>query len=283
MRFSQRIGKTAVSKIIQIESMDQDLRFSLWNTFKVLIIDHLISRGQTHVFKEICKEFWVGFFKQPINWIPDSPSKTENDLKNKFLAFKWFEIYDFTEFIGGLEKKILMIDFQNFRKNCNQVFEQENSGYRFIGITISPITNPIELTEIEDAIDISGNHSSMRGANQHLLNSINKLSDKISPDYRNSIKESISAVESVAKVISGNKKDSLAGAIDKIKGRAKIHPALERGLKQIYGYTSDGGGIRHALMDENIPDYHDAKYMLVACSAFTNFLIGKASKNGFKL
>ena len=32
MRFSQRIGKTQVKSILQIESIDEDLLNSLWNT-----------------------------------------------------------------------------------------------------------------------------------------------------------------------------------------------------------------------------------------------------------
>ncbi|OFX35672.1 MAG: hypothetical protein A2X08_12530 [Bacteroidetes bacterium GWA2_32_17] len=118
----------------------------------------------------------------------------------------------------------------------------------------------------------------MRGANIHLKNSLDKISEKTNPDYRNSIKESISAVECVAKKISDNKNDSLGGALDKIKGKTKIHPALERGFKQIYGYTSDSDGIRHALEAETNCDFEDAKFMLVSCSAFINYLVSKANK-----
>ena len=110
-----------------------------------------------------------------------------------------------------------------------------------------------------------------------------KLSDRLTPDYRNSIKESISALESIAKVISKNPKDSLGAALDKIKGKLKIHPALERGFKQIYGYTSDTDGIRHALTEETTCDFADAKFMLVSCSAFINYLVIKANKAGISL
>ena len=66
--------------------------------------------------------------------------------------------------------------------------------------------------------------------------------------------------------------------MDKIKGRIKIHSALERGFKQIYGYTSDSDGIRHGLMEEPTCDFEDAKFMLVSCSAFINYLIAKSLK-----
>lgn len=49
--------------------------------------------------------------------------------------------------------------------------------------------------------------------------------------------------------------------------------------KKRYGWTSDTPGIRHALMTE--PDLHveDAKFMLVACSAFINYVIAKAARS----
>lgn len=75
-----------------------------------------------------------------------------------------------------------------------------------------------------------------------------------------------------------NGKDSLGSALDKIKKQINIHQALEKGLKQIYGYTSDSSGIRHALTDESNRDLEDAQYMLVSCSAFINYLIMKAEK-----
>jgi HPt (histidine-containing phosphotransfer) domain-containing protein len=59
-----------------------------------------------------------------------------------------------------------------------------------------------------------------------------------------------------------------------------IHHALKKGFSLIYGYTSDEGGIRHAMIGENKCDFDDAKYMLVSCSAFLNYLAGKASKAG---
>ncbi|AYM99371.1 hypothetical protein [Chryseobacterium sp. 3008163] len=72
----------------------------------------------------------------------------------------------------------------------------------------------------------------------------------------------------------------MGGALDKIKGKLKIHSALERGFKQIYGYTSDTDGIRHALTEDNNCDFEDAKFMLVSCSAFINYLVIKADKAG---
>jgi hypothetical protein len=46
----------------------------------------------------------------------------------------------------------------------------------------------------------------------------------------------------------------------------------------IYGYTSDAGGMRHALLEEASWDLADAKFMLVSGCALLNYLIIKAQK-----
>ncbi|MBY0098678.1 hypothetical protein [Mesobacillus maritimus] len=63
----------------------------------------------------------------------------------------------------------------------------------------------------------------------------------------------------------------------------QMHGALREGFLKIYGYTSDGDGIRHALIEEPSLSFEDAKFMLVACSAFVNYLVVKSEKAGITL
>lgn len=226
---------------------------------------------------------WHNFYKLPLDTIPKYYNESEKFIRDSFFNGQWYNVYDHLEFIANITSNSLPIASNKLKEFCNDIFEREFSGYRFIGNQISPITNENEVEEIENAIKQTGYLTSLKGANIHLDSALEKLSDKKSPDYRNSIKESISAIESVAKVISGNTKDSLGAALDKIKGRIKLHSALERGFKQLYGYTSDSDGIRHALMEDHNCDFEEAKYMLVSSSAFINYLVIKADKAGIKI
>ncbi|OFX35671.1 MAG: hypothetical protein A2X08_12525 [Bacteroidetes bacterium GWA2_32_17] len=281
MKFSQRIGITTLTKTIQIESVDDELKNCLWNSVKIFFLDSLDKYdkwGEKTKFEIFCKILWMNFYKLPIDTIENSDSQNEYFIRIRFFQFKWYEVFDFIEFLANINTEVIPFNPIQFKNFCNNILEKENSGYRFIDNNIAPITNSLEINEIEDAINNSGQFTALRGANIHLKNSLDKISEKTNPDYRNSIKESISAVECVAKKISDNKNDSLGGALDKIKGKTKIHPALERGFKQIYGYTSDSDGIRHALEAETNCDFEDAKFMLVSCSAFINYLVSKANK-----
>ena len=54
----------------------------------------------------------------------------------------------------------------------------------------------------------------------------------------------------------------------------KIHGGLKSAFDKLYGYTSDAKGIRH-VGDIGGPSstFEEAKFMLVACCAFINYLI----------
>jgi hypothetical protein len=58
---------------------------------------------------------------------------------------------------------------------------------------------------------------------------------------------------------------------------------LKSAFLSLYGYTSDANGIRHALLEEAQLTFEDAQFMLVACSAFVNYLTATAARHGTKL
>jgi hypothetical protein len=189
-------------------------------------------------------------------------------------------VFDFVEVLGDLQGN-LEDSARLFRVICNHVLKRESSAYRFVGKIISPVTNEAEINAIEDAA--ATDHDSLRPISTHIETALRLLSDRNKPDYRNSIKESISAVESLCRVIAGEKA-TLGQALKLVKEKVDLHPALEKGFSSLYGWTNDTGGIRHALSDESAAcDFEDAKYMLVSCSAFVNYLIAKAAKAGVTL
>ncbi len=123
-----------------------------------------------------------------------------------------------------------------------------------------------------------GNTLAPAGARDHIANALAKLSDRRNPDYRNSIKESISAVEAVCRLLSHQEKDELGKTLRILEDKAGLHRALSKGFSAIYGYTSDAEGIRHAMMDASTVQFEDAYFMLIVCSAFVNFLTQKFNK-----
>jgi len=79
----------------------------------------------------------------------------------------------------------------------------------------------------------------------------------------------------MCKLIAGDDRATLGTALKKLEDKVALHPALKKAFDHLYGYTSDEGGIRHALLDESDLKFEDAQFMLVTCSAFINYLKAK--------
>ena len=56
-----------------------------------------------------------------------------------------------------------------------------------------------------------------------------------------------------------------------------MHPALKQAFANLYGYTSDEEGIRHALLEEAVSrsGQDEAVFMLGACASFASYLARK--------
>jgi hypothetical protein len=273
--FSEKYGYKPKRTVMQRESMDVLLRNGLWN---VLFLDCLQSLTTKSYFSQLEKIqslvimiIWQDFFKLPLDEIPPECNIILKFFKTQFNKYEWYEVYDIMQFCSKL---IDDKDKSEFKSECNRVLERELSAYRFVGNVIAPITTETEIAEIEKAIMFDDPVAT------HLKTALDLLSNRESPDYRNSIKESISAVESICGIIAGKPKTMLGDALAVIRknGAIELHPALNAAFDKLYGYTSDADGIRHALLDETDLKQEDAIFMLVACSAFVNYLKVKMSR-----
>ena len=268
---------------MQLKSIDKPLRNGLWSAFYEAVAQDgkksykpdLIDKYSSYY--KFLESLWKRFYKYPMDTFfeddsPGSYGKSLEFVRNDFYKMKWFRVYEFLELV------VPHISYEphkkRFMENCNEMLKQENAGYRFIENEITQITSDEQIAEIEQAIDKTVTNA----VAVHLKRALELLSDRAEPDYRNSIKESISAVEALCVNLTGA--TTLGQALKKLDedSTIKTHSALIKAFEKIYGYTSDANGIRHSLLEEDSLEFEDAKFMLVSCSAFVNYLQAKAAK-----
>ena len=248
--FSKRKGLSVVRDSVQKNGMDDDLRHGLWNALHICIWQEITYSHYMQTFSSsnvygLFQNYWHNFFKLPLDNLPNHLDEARKRVRKYFFDCEWYEVYDFIEFTAQCCPENLADEYIGF---CNHILEKELSAYRFVGIQLTDITSAEELESIESAIDATTKYS---GARKHLKTALAHLSDRKSPDYRNSVKESISAVESLCVVVSGDSRATLGSALKSIEKKSQMHPALKKALSSLYGYTSDSGGIRHALLEES--------------------------------
>lgn len=279
-RFSERIGKRQTRLTVQKEEIDEILKNHIWNVFLICILNKFKNKPWKNVGstqRKYCQQLWIHFFNQRLDEFPSNGLTFFNITKEFFFKCEWYEIYDFIEFSINSYKPEKWEEDESMEKLIsllNHRLKRELSAYRIVNNTVTEITSNEEISAIEESLQINDDFKPVK---EHLKRALDHFSDRKNPDYRNSIKESISSIESLSSIITRRPKATLGQTLKEIEKSGKLHPALKSAFSNLYGYTSDANGIRHKLLDEDSIKQEDAKFMLVSCSAFINYLIQKIS------
>lgn len=286
--YSDKKGISPCNTTIQVDEFDDATRVQMNNLlFRIIetVLDNqrVFFEGNEDISQEFCSNIINDVFCESIILQEGQIFNWRKLYQNKMFGViedaAYNEVLDMIQYICQwlkchLNKHNKTLPFQVF----NDLFEREYVGYRFVDERIIPITDENEMQSIEDASKVP-----FDGCRAHIKKAIGFIADRENKDYKNSIKESISAVESICEVIVGNKKATLNDALKELEKKGTIiHPALNQAFQKLYAYTSDQGGIRHSdgMFESNVT-FEEAKFMLVSCSAFINYLIaeyGKGSK-----
>ena len=209
------------------------------------------------------------------DWYQEDLLKMQIFFNDQLDKLSWNQIYDFYEHLYIFSTTYWKLDILQIDiTKLNRILEEECSGYRFVDWVFAPIIDPIQIQAVQDILDHTD--EVMKLPKDHIKRALQLLSLKENPDYANSIKESISAVEWVCKKLNGI--DDSRWFAGTLKSLWIAHESLLQWFIKLYGWTSDAEWIRHPLMEESSLGQEDALYMLVICSAFINYLMTKHNK-----
>lgn len=284
--FSDRRGIKPLNTKMQLDELDKRTRIGIANLLREWYDDGKFAQYRSDFCERLLKDIYFEFvddqarciikyqnddFIESYIYLPIS----ENGYDEVLTIVEYITNYFLQWQMSQHQKGIHYYDLIDYKAEINELFQREYVGYRFIDGEITPISDDIEVAEIEKSLDIE-----FQGCKSHIRKALGFLSDRENPDYKNSIKESISAVESICRIIAQNSKATLGEALKKLEEHGvKIHEAMKKSFSSLYGYTSDEGGIRHCegIFESNVT-FEEAKFMLVSCSAFVNYLIAEYGK-----
>jgi hypothetical protein len=266
MNFSERNGLKPSPTQLMPGQMPQQLRASLWNTLHIALWDtdgFMYSRSGMGTIDEFSKALWFQHFKLPFSKIPGTSANILKTLEQHFFGCSWNEVYDFLEATMSISKG------SRLQLLLNVVLERELAAYRIVDGRFVQITSETELAALTEALSARDRFAPTV---LHLQRALELLSDRSNPDFRNSIKESVSAVEACARTLTGRENATLGDALKLLEKDHGLHKALKDGFSKLYGYTSDEHGIRHAMHEEPSLGIAEAKFFLLSCTSFINYL-----------
>lgn len=268
LSFSESQGYESIPTQLDLEQLPVRTRTRLWNVLYESLQIHPIYRTMDEHWLCILFDIHCNYFALPADEWNSNPSPIINQYRNFFKVARFNKVFDLLI--------VLMRDSRcpkEFTTRVAALFDEEQLAYTVVmhpEVTIMPTATVQEGRVIGTALRDTSLFG-LNGANSHLRLAGQAVNDR---NWAESIRNSISAVESVARQIDPNASRSLQAALNSIKKSQRLHPALGDAFQKLYGYTSDEQGVRHALLDESSArvDSAEAIFMLGACAAFVSYL-----------
>lgn len=105
LSFSQKRGLKPIAKEIQIETMDDELRNSLWNGVLIFVfldgvfenLDHTNRKKAIQHRDLLVRLLWLNHFTKPLDTLPNLQG-AQSYIRNHFFDCEWYDVYDMLEF-----------------------------------------------------------------------------------------------------------------------------------------------------------------------------------------
>lgn len=279
--FSERYKYTNPSDVIIREKITPEIQnaiCSCYDRFFWNIENHFIWNNFPY---NLAHYIWTNFLNYRDGYFSDMNNQYLDLITDYIESPKniWYQKLDLLEltikYIDKYESKYGPFDHitEQFTTDLNNEFKRLHFAYRIVNNEIIEITSEEEIKAIESALKDSTDN-----IRTHLNSALELYAKRPIGDYRNSIKESISAVEVYCRDRTGEK--TLGKALNQLEKAGVIIPQLlNKAFVTLYAYTNQPDtGIRHALMDDTgayTPGADEALFMLVSCCSFINYLTNK--------
>ena len=247
LTFSQEQGLAPIPSQLKLGELSKEFRSVLWGyLFQELertCINHYGDYYISGIWQQVLRDAHVFLYHKPVDEFDSSLKNLSATYKGLVWNGGFSEVFDLLQFImrhPSCEKEFLP-ELRGMLEYCKVAYCVLDRGP-----TIVPIGSDEEVKALVDAFTAT-KHPAFAGAGTHLRGAVEALN---SGRYGDSVRESVHAIESAARVLNEDAKSTLAPAVQQLEARLGMHPAFKKALVSLYGYTSDEAGIRHSLLED---------------------------------
>ena len=253
--------------------LSQEARIKLWD--RLVFSAWTRSRGSWWNWKppirwiDIFRKLHSEFFVRPLDeFISDSNHLVPLYRELILSDLVFHEVFDLLQFIMRHPycPDAFISEVAAIFKECRLAYAVDPEQ----PATIFPAATEQEGETIIGAIN-ELRQAGLSGAAAHLKEAGKQIN---AGTWAGAVRESINAVESVARQLDPDSSKELEPALASLERKGRLHPAMKQAFSRLYGYTSDEEGIRHALLTNaaSPAGRDEAVFMLGACASFASYL-----------
>ncbi len=272
LTFSQAQGYEDLPGPLKLGELPDEARTHIWNVFYIFT-----SKGTIRIYGDVSvSRVWARILtakhsihdKLPLDEWKNLLKYNQRQLRQSIETLPFNEVFDMIQFVLRRPEYP-----QKFVDGMKDAFASSRLAY---AIDDGPPPTVIPSVTVEEGKTILESLETLReaglgGSAAHLRKAAECINGQ---DWAGSVRESIHAVESVARQLDPKASQTLAPALKSLEKSGTLHPALKEAFTKLYGYTSNEQGIRHAHLGQDSANVgmDEAVFMLGACASFSSYL-----------
>ncbi len=184
----------------------------------------------------------------------------------------WWQFYDVCEVLWqGLEGKG---ERDRLSNEINILFREEHLGFELRDGKVEKTGSAFTDARVKEARYLL-KEPEFKGADQHFEKALKALNTRPNPDVENCIKDAVSAIESVGRIIVNDDKALLSDVIKSMTRNEIIPKPLDEAIQKVYAYRGDQPGVAHGLVGKSKVTIDEAEFVLAMSAAIIIYLVKK--------
>ena len=264
--FSKRYGLRPTPEGLMYEDVPEQARVGLYHVVKQFFEKHY------DLYKALCIALRIpldrGIAESYLSWDYLASEAIEKLIMN----CQWWQFYDICEVLWqGLEYER---EKDSFSEEINNLFREEHLGFELRDGKVEKVGSGFIDAHVKEARYLL-KEPEFKGADKHFEKALKALNTRPNPDVENCIKDAVSAIESVGRIIVGDDKALLSKIIKDMAGEGIIPKPLDGVIQKIYAYRGDQPGVAHGLVGTSEVTIDEAEFVLAMSAAIIIYLVKK--------
>ncbi len=282
--FSQRYGLRPTPEGLMYEKVPEQARLGFYYIVEQSFKDK-DEEALVDLYKHLCVELRVPYDRNidiAFSRLMFEPynegairTKITQAIERLINNCEWWQFYDICELTW--ESLIGKRVKDNFSTQVNILFRDEQLGFELTNGKIEKVGSGFIDARIKEVRYLL-KEQEFKGADKHFEKAIKALNIRPNPDVENCVKDAVSAIESVGRIIVNDDKALLSDIIKDMANKGIIPKPLDQAIQKIYAYRGDQPGVAHGLVGTSKVTVDEAEFVLAMSAAIIIYLVKKRNK-----
>jgi hypothetical protein len=257
--FSKRYGLRPTPEGLMYEDVGERARAGLFHMTRQFFEDYF------DLYRALCAALRI-----PWNWNVGNDYQASRAIESLIMNCQWWQFYDICEVLW----QSLKYKRTNLSEEINTLFREEHLGFEIRDGKVEKIGSGFVDARIEETRYLL-KEPEFKGADKHFEKAMKALNARPNPDVENCVKDAVSAIESVGRIIVNDAKALLSDIIKEMAKNKTIPKPLDEAIQKIYAYRGDQPGVAHGLVGTSKVTIDEAEFVLAMSAVIIIYLIKK--------